>query len=174
MIPQALFSDSIKLMTKRGVHISKVTDFLKEWTVRHFKNRDLMLQNIEDIKEAEEYVDIKYKDRLQRYYLIGFLTDDNFSKIKNDIAKDQFCTIILFNTRANLDFVVKAWNDLIKNRKLSIMFINPFSKTDKLWSFYPATHNYIAEGKGIKSGLSALFMNVDESTEQELRKIIES
>lgn len=157
--------------------INKTFDFLKQWIVRYLNNRNIMLNNIDTISEgneAELSLDVKFKTKDQKYFLIGFLNENDFSKIKNEVQKDQYSAIVLFNTKDNLNFVVKNWSDLIKNRKLILMFLNPFSKTDKMWSVFPQTHDFVSEGKAIKEGLTTLFSNVEESTEQELRKIIES
>ena len=152
----------------------KATALLKEWASRYIKNRDLMLRSIEDFRESEDSFFVKFKTKEVTYYIVPFFTDKRLDELKAEMKSDKHVGIFIFNTKDNMEFVVKNWQDFIKNPKLIIYFFNPFSRTDKVWSIYPSTHHYISDGKAIKTGLQSLASNVEETTEEDIKKIAES
>ena len=83
------------------------------------------------------------------------------------------CFLVCYNTAENLDFLITNWDALVKfKRNFCVIFINPFSATDKKWAVYPATHDLITERPALKSGLQVLFSTVDKTTKEEIEKIV--
>lgn len=114
------------------------------------------------------------KDNTKNAYLVEPFADDKTTISSIEKLKPyETCSLIVYNTKDNLSFVVKNWDRLAKFRKnFSITFVNPFSKTDKRWAIYPSTHDFVTEKSKIKQSLDVLFSNVEATTKEEIEKII--
>ena len=140
--------------------------------MRHIKYKDLIFRRIADVQEGEDLVLVNMTDSRTCGYLVEpFIQGmESLAPLKNH----ECCFLICYNTKENLNFLIKNWEVLVKfKRNFCIMFINPFSKTEKKWAIYPATHDLITERSALKLGLEVLFSTVDALTEQEVSKVIE-
>lgn len=143
---------------------------------RFVRNKDLIVRKIAELSKTEEMLIAKLRDGNEHAYLIepfldGIAIKDILAKLKGH----EYCSLVVYNTRENFDVVVKEWDALSDvKRHFSIHFVNPFSKTEKKWAVYPATHNIITEKSHLKNSLQALFANVDATTKEEIEKIIKN
>jgi hypothetical protein len=153
--------------------IEKATSFLIEWTVRYLKNKDAFFKKIQDLKTEGNRIFVKTTDKDQTYIIEPFIDTANIDALLGQM-KEDYCALVIYNTKQNLDIIIKEWKKLANFKKqFSIYFVNPFSKSDRQWIIFPYTHDMIAEGKGIKEGLMALASNVDPITKDEIAKLTE-
>ncbi len=144
---------------------SKLHSFMVEWTINFVKNRDLVSKKIEKIEKGKEGFDlyVKYKDK-EQYFII--LPSDILNAFK-DIKDNSYFSIVLLNSAENLSFVLKNWNKFASFKCLSVIFVNPFSSSDKKWILYPHTHNKICDESSLETGLKSMFEMVDPADEQQ-------
>ena len=135
---------------------------LKQWTVEFIKQKDLIQKSIVDIKE-NDVIHVKFKDKEQVYVVQSEI--DGFQEAIDYSEKDTWVVMVCYNTKQNFDKLIKNWENLVKFRKLSVMFVNPKSNKDKKWIIYPSTHNSICDPSSLKTGLESMFAMVDEYTE---------
>jgi len=152
--------------------IDKLTAYLKDWLYRFIVNRDLIPKKIDNIADENSLLITNLKNGNKRAFLvIPFLED--VDAVFKELKDYPNCAVVVYNSKKNMDSVVKHWEKLIKfNKHFSIYFVNPFSRMDKKWIVYPYTHNMISDKKGWKEGLLSLYNNVEEVNIKELEKII--
>lgn len=127
-----------------------------EWTSVFIDNIDSFRK---DIKKKEicgnEITCVSGSKGALKYIAVEKLEESVLSKIKEG-------NIILscLNTKENLSFVTKNWDEFIKNKNLKIIFANP--ELNVQWSLIPYTHNLISEPKTLKLGLKSIFDSVPE------------
>ena len=142
--------------------------FLREWAVSYLKHRDMIAKNIVNIKEEQDRVIVKLKDK-EQVFLIRPTADDS---VVQEINKDKNIGIVMLNSKENLDFLIKNWSKLIKFEKLTIFFTNPFSELEKKWFVSPYIHNKICDKDSLNLGLKTMFETVETITEKEIMKKI--
>lgn len=151
--------------------------FLLEWAVNFIKNKDAVHKKIEQIENGKDGFDlyVKYKDKEQYFMLIpkisdvGNITDYISGKINAITQSDGvYFSIVTLNSKDNFDALLKNWRRLIYSKRLSIIFANPLSETDKKWSISPYTHNKICDDSSLESGLKSIFETVEEIDEQQM------
>lgn len=147
--------------------MEKINEFLANWTENYIKNKDLILRRIEKLNNLKEKLEVKYKDRTQTYFIEPFLEEAVFKKISK-----KHITIACLNTRENIEFIFRNWQKLVDFPQLSVFFINPFSKTEKIWILYPATHHRIADESSLKQGLLSLSEQVELTSKKEVETIL--
>ena len=145
-----------------------IVKFLREWAVSYVNHRDMLTKNIINIKEEQDKVIVKFKDK-EQIFLIRPTADDS---VIQGINKDKNIGIIMLNSKENLDFLMNKWNKLIKFDKLTIFFVNPFSELEKKWFISPYVHNKICDKDSLKLGLKTMFETVESITEKEIIKNI--
>ena len=145
-----------------------IMKFLREWAVSYVKHRDILAKNIIDIKEEQNRVIVKFKDK-EQVFLIKPTANNS---VIEEINKDKNICVIILNSKENLDFLINKWNKLIKFEKLTLFFVNPFSEPDKKWFISPYIHNKICDKDSLKFGLKTMFETVESITEKELLKRI--
>ncbi len=147
-----------------------IIGYLLEWLERYFENRKVMDRSISSITTDDTILTLEKKDGTKKvYHIIPSLKDADISQY----VQAQH-TIVTVNTSENLSVVVSDWKGLSNVRHFSIMFVNPFSRMEKKWVVFPATHHMISEGKGIKKGLQTLFETVEPITLEKFQMIIQS
>ena len=149
-----------------------VNSFLIDWSVRFLENKDFIQKQIENIKKNknESNFIIHYKDNVKYFALKTNLEEDIFNKLKND----EHFGIITLNTSSNISFVVNSWEKLIKFKFLSIYFINPFSKLDKVWILFPCVHDKICDKTSLEQGLKSMSGMVEQINYNELEQKLKS
>lgn len=140
--------------------MEKEFKILKDWTISYIKNRDLLTKAIKKIEENKGGWDIAVKTRTEkRHYMI-------MPRIKNirdllEKLNDSMATVVVLNTKENLDAVIENWSALKEHKKLCIIFVNPDSELEKKWIVFPYTHERITEKASLKKGLKSLFHTVE-------------
>lgn len=142
--------------------MEKLAEEYKEWMVQFQRYKDSYFKKIKDIKDTGDFVEIEFKDKV-----LSILVKPVIADIKEVIAfskeDERFKSLVVANTKKNLKMIIDNWEDICKNTKFNIYFINPVSSTEQKWILSPYTHNRITEKKNLKSGLSALFSQVEEA-----------
>jgi hypothetical protein len=146
----------------------KEEEFLIKWARDFFKHKDLIRKDIIEMIQENNRLIIKFKTKTQ--ITIPFNKLEDFFKEYYD--KEEWISIITFNTKDNFDYLIHNWKRFIEYTKLTIYFINPESKTDKKWHLAPKTHSIIADPDSLKQGLESLFSTVDAISSNEIKRII--
>lgn len=135
---------------------------LKDWIIHYIKSRNLIENNILEIKEDLDGYDliIKRKDKDQHILILPLLEDMAALEKK---CNNKNLLVVIANTRKNLSFLLKNWLRLVTYKRLCFYFVNPKSLTEKRWIIYPHTHNAVIEKSAFKKGLEALFATVEEA-----------
>jgi len=126
----------------------------------YVKNKDLLVKQIEKIEQDKDGWDIVVttKSGLKFYLVVPKIED--FGKIVERIDSHNL-TIVVFNTKENLDIVIENWSKIKDHEHLAIMFVNPNSELDKKWVVFPYTHHKVTEKASLKKGLKSLFQTVE-------------
>ena len=143
-----------------------IIKFIKEWTIGYVKHRDILTKNIIDIKEEPDRVIVKFKEKEQVFLIRPTINDSVIKEVNKNIS------IVMLNSKENLDFLMNKWNKLIKFEKLTLFFINPFSEPDKKWFISPYVHDRICDNDSLKLGLKTMFETVESITEKDIMKKI--
>lgn len=141
--------------------MKKKAKILKEWLVNYIKNRDILLKQIASIDEKNKEWDlvVKTKAGVERYYII-MPEIGNFGEIEKRLC-DEAITLVVFNTRKNLDAVIENWKKIVSLPNFSILFVNPESELEKKWLVFPHTHEKVTEKESFVRGLKALYQTVE-------------
>ena len=147
---------------------SKSHSFLVEWTINFMKNKDIISKKIEKIENGKDGFDlhVKYKDR-EQYVIVAPQLKDIDSIIKK-ISNNSYFSIVTLNSKENFDVIVKSWNRLVNFKFLNILFVNPFSESDKKWVIFPHTHHKICDECSLETGLNSMFVMVEPIEEAQL------
>ena len=146
----------------------KIHSYLAEWTVNFVKNKDIISRKIEGIEKNRDGFDlyVKYKDR-EQYVIVAPQLKDLDSIIKK-ISGNSYFSIVTLNSKENFDAVVKSWSRLTGFKFLYIIFVNPFSESDKKWVIFPHTHHKICDEGSLEAGLNSMFVMVEPIEENQL------
>jgi predicted lipase len=144
----------------------EVINVLKEWVVSYVKHRDMITKSIVNIKEDQDKVIVKFKDKEKVFLIMPIVNDSVIEKIN----KDKNTGIIILNSKENLGFLIDNWKKLVKFENLKFFFVNPFSEPDKKWFISPYIHNKICDEDSLKLGLKTMFETVETITEKEILK----
>ena len=146
----------------------RLYDFLVDWTIDFVKNKDAISKKIEGIERGKGEFDlyVKYKDK--EHYFIILTKIEDVSRIIEKINPEVYFSIVTLNSKDNLDAVLKSWNSLAGFKLLSILFINPFSESDKKWAISPHIHNKVCDESSLERGLKSMFETVDAIEEGQL------
>jgi hypothetical protein len=124
---------------------------LKEWTVHHIKQKDLVKKDLISFKEEEDRVVCECKDGNTTYYCRENLEHE---KIKAVPEKDIAYFVCACNEH-NFKLLVDNW-DLFKTRKdFTFIFLNP--SLAERWIIKPYIHAKIADPITLKQGLRTMY-----------------
>ena len=153
---------------------SEVHSFLVEWTVNFLKNKDTLAKKIESIERNKSGFElyIKYKDREQ--YVVIMPTLKNLDSVVQKLNNDSYFSIVALNSEENFGILLKNWKRLVDFKFLNIIFVNPFSETDKKWIVFPHTHHKICDENSLELGLKSMFGMVEPIEEEQLTAKIRS
>lgn len=132
---------------------------LKEWLILFIKHKDIFYKKIVNISEKGNIVVVEQKENTLYYAILPHINDIN--NLLEEYVDKQIC-IVTYNTKPNLNVIIKDWQKFSKLPMLSIYFVNPNSSTDKKWIISPFTHSKITESSSLKLGLQTLFESVEE------------
>ena len=148
--------------------------YLRDWTLRYIKNKDLILKKIVSTEELEDGFHLVKKDNEQRFFVEPFFTDVD-ATLKKVKAYEHNKALVFYHTKENYDALLKHWKNFVDvGRDFTLFIINPFSKTDRVLTLSPYTHNLIADPDSLDTGLKTMSGNVEFTTEKEIKKIISS
>jgi len=140
--------------------------YLTEWLERYLRNKDLFFRRILSMETKIGRISVKYKDKEQEYFIEPIIK-------KIEAVKEKAFTLVVLNSKENLNFLIKNWDAFVRlGKNFSIFFVNPFSKTEKFWTICPSVHNFITERPVLSTGLKTMFEQVDAITEAEFEKVI--
>lgn len=151
--------------------MEKEVKFLKDWAVRYIKNKDIISKKITSFKENESDFIVERGEVQHKYFIVPFLKeiDEHIKKFEHNK------TMVCFHTKDNFNFLVENWGDFVElGRHFTVFFVNPFSKLDKVLSLCPYTHQLITDDETLKQGLKTMSETVEFTTEEEIKKIINS
>ncbi|MBT7903521.1 hypothetical protein HN587_06685 [Candidatus Woesearchaeota archaeon] len=147
------------------------TDYLSQWLKRYLKNRDIVFHKIQTIEEKEGFVLVEEKTKKIVYYIEPFIKSLKELLLKLESDSTEHKGLVFYNTTPNFKELLKHWDEISKIKNLVVYFVNPFSRLEKKWMLFPKTHALIS-GDDVHEGLNSLFLTVEETTEDELTKII--
>ncbi len=155
------------------IDIEKLVPFLVDWVEKYIRNKDLVNRALKEMTHSGDEVDAKFEHKEQRFVIIPELDDTNAVLKRLSQAKDAHLTLVTLNSQSNLDVLLKYWHEFVDlGPKFSIFFVNPFSKTDKLWIICPYVHQRIADEASLALGLKAMFEIVEPMTAAEAARIV--
>lgn len=125
---------------------------LLEWTIHFVKNKDLLHKKILNHKINGDEIIFEFKDKKHVYKI-----EPDFNQIPKG---DGFMTISTLNKRSNIEFLYKNWEELKKNPKLSVLFVN--LKNHEKFMLTPKTHDLITEKASLKLGLLTMMETTGE------------
>jgi len=149
-----------------------LVEFLKDWVVNYVKSKDIFKKTIEDIKKDVSEIVVIHKHKEEIFYIDPFLEkiDEQTKRIK----PDSHSIFVCMNTKENFKKLLESWKGLVNFSHLGIIFLNPFSKTEKLWTIFPHTHNLIADETSLKTGLQTIFDQVEPVERNKVEKMYEN
>ena len=143
-----------------------------EWAINYEKHRDIIRREIVDIESSVDEYDLKINYQEKNKFILVMPVLANIEDLRLKLKEGKSVTIITINSMQNLDFLIANWNGLIDFPEFTIIFMNPFSLTDKRWMIRPHVHNKITENNALRKGLNTMFGTVALITEEEfLEKI---
>lgn len=147
--------------------------FLVDWAEKYIKNKDLVNRALKEITHSDDEIAAKFEHKVQRFVIVPELDDTNAVLKRLSQVKDSHLTLVTLNSQSNLDILIKYWHEFVDlGQKFSIFFVNPFSKTEKIWIIYPYIHQRIADEQSLALGLKAMFDVVEPITALEAGRII--
>ena len=120
-------------------------DNLKTWMINYLEHKDMMTNEIKEIKDKDTSIEVVYENSSKE-----FLIQPELENL--DLTKE--IGIVFLNNKENLDQVIKNWTSLKKNEHIIIYFVNP--EIDQKWILKPYIHAKIADQSTLKKGLKAL------------------
>lgn len=124
---------------------------LKEWTVHHIKQKDLIKKDLVSFKEENDRVLCEYKDGKATYYCNENL---ELSRMK-EVANDEVAYFVCACNEHNFKLLLENWNLFKTKQGLTFMFLNP-SLAEK-WVIKPYVHAKIADPATLKQGLRTMY-----------------
>jgi len=149
-----------------------LNEFLKDWIVNYAKSKDVFQKTLVEIKKDVSEIVAIHKHKEVRYFIDPFL--ENIDKNLKEIKQDSHAFFICTNSEENLKKMISMWDELISYSHLGFIFLNPFSRTDKLWTIFPHTHNLIADEASLNTGLQSMFIQVEQVDRNSVEKMYEN
>lgn len=138
---------------------------LKDWTLNYIKNRDLVHRRISNVEDKGDYFLVTHKDESHIVFLVHEKMDDLsevVARIKQ-LEKEHNATkisLVIYNTKSNLELLLKHWKELVEIVNLTVVFANP-RIADK-WIISPHVHDKIADAETLELGVRTMFESVEE------------
>ena len=156
-------------MTKMNLH-----EYIVSWTIDFERHRDIIQKDIQSIDKDTKECDliISYKDK--KRYIMAKASLDNIETLNKFATEKKSLTFITINSQENITFLIDNWKKLIQSMDFTIIFINPFSESEKRWMIKPYIHNMITEKESLQTGIKAMASTVDFITEKEMLGLINS
>jgi len=123
---------------------------LIEWTHRYIDYMNMYKPTPVLKEQRDNQIRCTYGTGTILYLIYDNLTKDILSKI--------------LKGHENVLLVRKYWQQLVKNKHLKILFVNP--KLNMKWFIIPYLHNRVASPNTLIQGLMSLFESVPEVLEE--------
>ena len=133
------------------IQIAQLSTSLKEWTLTYVKNKDLIQKKLKSHTEKGNVLTFTFTDKTHEYVLQEEL-DSNYKGQTNPT------TLVCPATPNNLTALIKQWNQLVKRKDLTVVFVN--LETHDKWLVHPPTHHLIADTATLELGLKSMFAQV--------------
>ena len=124
---------------------------LAEWTRLFLKHQDLLKREIEGIEEKGALLLVKKKTGLEEWLIRPTLTAEELDPNKRQ-------GIATLNTKENLEFLIKNWDQYKDHPTLKIVFANP--ARNERWILVPSHHNKVADPESLRLGFEAMFTSI--------------
>ena len=150
-----------------------VDSFLTEWFIRYIEHRGMVkkdLIKIEKVNVNSEFVAHYKADKIKHFLIRVSLEIDMLNKID---PNENFGLVTINNT-ANIKCLIHNWKKFADLKLLSIYFINPFSKSDRIWTIIPYVHDRICDKNSLELGLKSMSEMVEIIDGDILEKRIKS
>ncbi len=125
---------------------------LFEWTKQYIKFRDVMKREVKEIIEKNNHEIITEEKKENKRYLINDKIEEAIKQIRNE----EKTIIVCSNEKENIKELIKDWNKVKNNKKLTIIFTE--TETNEKWLIHPNTHNKITDN--LKEGLNTLYESI--------------
>ena len=140
-------------------------EFIKEWTVRYVRHRDIAARKISGIRGTEYGFQVINKDGT----LIECVVQLALKKISGQfIAATKNALVITLSNSENVQAVNRMWDALAANSGLLVVFANPFSALEDKWVLKPHLHNKVCDRNSLLQGLRAMSELVEPIDEETL------
>jgi hypothetical protein len=133
----------------------------------------MLRKDIQSIDKGTEGYDVALRCKSRVRYIMAIQELGAHEGVLDMIKNTQELTIITINSKTNIAFLVDSWKELSVIPTLTLIFINPFSESEKKWLIKPYIHNMISEPAALKSGIKAMASTVDYVSEKEFSQNIE-
>ncbi|MFC1648075.1 hypothetical protein ACFL1B_01315 [Nanoarchaeota archaeon] len=120
---------------------------LNEWTINFVKHKDIIHRKLEGHEEKGNKIIFKFKDRSEDYIIN--------EKLSAMLPCSNKATLVCQYNEENFNTFLKNWKELVKNKELTIVFVNP--EKNAKWQIRPYTHNLIADPDSLDLGLRTMF-----------------
>lgn len=141
-------------------------DYLKDWAQRYILHRDINTKKISGITNSSQGFVVANRDGTSTNCFV-LLSLKGFNP--KEIAPGQKSTIVFTLSNAqNIHEVHKAWDSLIQNPNLVLIFVNPFSGSEEKWTLKPYLHNQVCDRASLLLGLKAMAELVEPIDEETL------
>jgi len=125
---------------------------LREWTVHHIKQKDMIARDLVSYKEEGDKVLCEYKEgRKIIFYCIENL---DLSRIKT-VNDNEASTFVCLCNEHNFKLLVDNWNLFKTKQNLTFIFLNP--EMAEKWVIKPFIHTKIADSTTLKQGLRTMY-----------------
>ncbi len=106
-----------------------------------------MKRRISKLEQKPYGFTVETKDGMEERVIV----DD---KLSADQASDAPDMIVCLNTKANVDTLIRSWEEFSKPDNLTMVFANP--ETNEKWLLKPHHHDKVADKKSLKQGLLSM------------------
>ena len=151
----------------------RLTTHLLQWMERYLRNKDLVHKRIKTLEVQGDTLTVAYADHTHQFRILTTLPAAQ--EATAPLTDAAHCSIVTYHTMENFNALIRDWEHYAKfKRHFSLYFVNPFSRQDKLWVLYPASHHAISEDSNRKAGLNSIASVVDTTSLDELSTILAS
>lgn len=151
----------------------RLITYLSDWVIKYVKNKDILARRLQDIGADGDIVRAKFEHKEHDYVIIPEIRDINIMLNRLSVIKARHLTLVILNNQHNLDLIARNWHAFLDlGQNFSVLFVNPFSKTEKIWIIAPYIHHKISDEASLELGLRAMSENVEPITREEAEKII--
>lgn len=125
---------------------------LTHWLKKYISFKDCLKKEIINIEETPDYILVKEKKGTKVYFV-----DEELEKIITKKTEHKAYYVCL-NSKKNIKTMLGAWEHLIKNKNMTLLFAHP--TTNDVWLITPATHHLIADANKFKEGIQTLHESI--------------